>query len=443
MKEAVKEGERYGFDIIVLGDPIGKKRKRDKGRSKRRPWYDLPKELSELRSWSDLPEELMESIMRKQYCADQLRFRAVCLNLQFMYPVPSAKQPPMLMAWHKNPYLSSVIFDPTNKRTFNITDDTHIKGENLQVCASKYGWLLIYDVYYKEIDKQQKECASFFFFNPFTSTKINLPVLESSGVHCATFSSPPTSSNCLVFNCYNLGQRVKISTCNVGDKRWISRGYKCDPPIHVSNPMKSVVLNDGSFHCVTGDGDLGTYNHSQRTWDQLELPAVMKDVNWKQPYLVSFGGELLLVLVMDTIPKEACAYWLDHTNKRWKLVRSLNDRSLFLGPTSFAVAESADTIKDGSDRVYNVRDEECEFYCLKSKTSYSWLSSYGSVKCKCPRIINHNYSCDAREKDSLFYCLSLKTETNMLWLSSYGPITCKCRARINHCCEKLWIEPPF
>ncbi|KAF5181947.1 hypothetical protein FRX31_028466 [Thalictrum thalictroides] len=281
-----------------------------------------------------------------------------------MYLVPCPlQQLPMLMVWYKQPDKSSMILDPMSMKSFTIKDDACIKGG--KICASKYGWLLMCEEVKHKVDQKLVLTGlNFFFFNPFTSEVIHLPFLKKSGFTCATFTSPPTSKNCLVFNLYTMDRdpdRVIISTCYQGDRRWISSHYYA----YNFNAIRNVVFKDGDFYCYSRSGRLGIYSPTQRTWTKPGMQNYIKCIQTRK-HMVEYGGELLLV-IKSKKSKKTIFHRLDYLQRRWIRVRSIQVQDVLCGNPSSITISNAKTKRDVYDRV--------NYNCLTSKNKYSSLAS--------------------------------------------------------------------
>ncbi|CAL9108384.1 unnamed protein product [Musa textilis] len=77
-----------------------------------------------------------------------------------------------------------------------------------------------------------------FFFNPFSTQVINLVMYpgRKHTVRLFTFTSPPTSPDCVVFAVHRFGDsELEIGRCSVGDDEW-ERALVTDVPPPIETP---------------------------------------------------------------------------------------------------------------------------------------------------------------------------------------------------------------
>ncbi|KAF6140357.1 hypothetical protein GIB67_006210 [Kingdonia uniflora] len=248
-------------------------------------------EEENVRTWSDLPREAMEVIMQK------------------------------------------LLID---EKTFIL---------NMDVIASKYGWLLV------------RTLTDLFFLNPFTKVKINLPFKSLSAITMqpslllqhlpiALFSSLNIFEKvrpekvCLFeeirsLDNFSLGDFfdyfLRVSALQPGDETWTTGTFNVNFKF---TPRRNVVYRDGCFNFCSGEGALGTFDAAERTWTIL----IRYDFETNRDiYMHESFGELLLVneyCQLDT-PKKyknmIDVYKLNGSQMGWDVVQSLGDRALFLG----------------------------------------------------------------------------------------------------------------
>ncbi|XP_059635676.1 F-box protein At4g00893-like [Cornus florida] len=321
------------------------------------------------RSWADLPQELLEQIMTRLSFTDQIRFRATCKELKSVARTLPMDQLPWLVSYDNDEDNggSYTLCPPSNIYTYTFRiepeDPAYMIFNPIKVCASNFGWLLLYEFPHKLL----------FFFNPFKNEVIELPPLEVQHCEVASFSSPPTQPDCIIFVLDNSCSDTKITICPLKDKKWTM--YEFDTHFH---PVENVVYFKRSFYCAEINGALGVFNLEERKWKTLpESKAIPKGAYKQKTYLVEgTDGELLLVM-------EAClfswirVYKLDFAKMRWVIVEKLEKRTLFLiDSTSIATYT---TVRDMVDRYHYISDGLMMFYSNKAGRRYPCTKKYYGV----------------------------------------------------------------
>ncbi|XVE62477.1 hypothetical protein DITRI_Ditri06bG0121100 [Diplodiscus trichospermus] len=345
----------------------------------RRTWSDLPvngqkricysegKQI-ECRPWSELPVDILNLIIGQlPMIIDQIRFRLVCQNWHLAKKPQDERGVPWLLGhfWyvdHNNggamtQYWSFHIPSPDTQ--FHITKNI-VKEEQeffgVGICASRYGWLLL----------QQSQKA--FFYSPFSLKSIKLPNMEIT-FNRATFSSSPTSPECICFAIQSskISDEILISSCSPGDLEWCTiavDGFK--------KAVEDVVYSKGIFYCVFSGGILGAFYVAGFDWSVLNDMQQTIGHSWSRLQLVESNGELLLVCRSENFH----VFKFDWSEMRWKVIHKLGNQALFLGCTSFAVAAEGKT-SALADRIYYHGDRDrCYFYCLNTNKKYTCEDFY-------------------------------------------------------------------
>ncbi|XP_076898244.1 F-box protein At4g12382-like [Bidens hawaiensis] len=151
----------------------------------------------------NVPFHILEMIMERCVGVEYMRFRATCklcclaapsiqwgnertLRKWQMYSVVS----PWLMVLHN--YAGIITFDfidPICGDEYLILKPRKLAND-CQICYSMYGWLLL-------LDRFNMELPQMWFFNPFTSEVIQLPIMPDD-FRTICFSAPPTSPDCML-----------------------------------------------------------------------------------------------------------------------------------------------------------------------------------------------------------------------------------------------------
>lgn len=169
-----------------------------------------------------LQDDMVRSISKYLHTVDYIQLRAVSkkhrsiLSLRRSY---STWTTPDLSPW--------MVFPIYNRSVYNFVNSMHnndnylmkipesLKGSRIRF--SKGGWLLI------------SKGKTLFFYNPFTRSSIELPELPDE--HCydfsgISFSSAPTSSDCVVFGVSKqIGDNVFTFYIKRGDEHWTNVSF--------------------------------------------------------------------------------------------------------------------------------------------------------------------------------------------------------------------------
>ncbi|PIA29320.1 hypothetical protein AQUCO_06100082v1 [Aquilegia coerulea] len=301
--------------------------------NKRRKVTVDEKKKEETPCWSSLPLELMENIMTNLYYVDHVHVKAVCNGWRSKYIVPPLKQLPWLMAFPDNTWSSCKLFDPVYKKTYSVNvAEKRLRGKNfddIQIHTCKQGWLLMSLV---------KKPKCLFLYSPFLDGRIiDLPPLNST-FEMATFSSPPSNSDCVVFtlDAPEDSKTVYIRTCDLNNKKWITRVFR--PSNWMFFGCNSVNYMDGTFYCLSKSGLLGTYNMqdtpSWREFSEQEFQIINPKAT--SVHTVVFDGKIMLIAInwQVTDDNRFQIYRLDRTDMTWYKIRSIDDQVLFLGDCS-------------------------------------------------------------------------------------------------------------
>ncbi|XP_022746565.1 F-box protein At3g56470-like [Durio zibethinus] len=321
------------------------------------------------RPWSHLPVDILNLIIRRlPKIIDQIYFRFVCKNwhlakvpqyegnvpwllgLQWDFDINNGGAMTQLSSFH--------IPSPNNQ--FHITKSIVKKEEEFfgaGICASKYGWLLL-----------QKSNKS-FFYSPFSRKAIKLPNMEIN-FNRATFSSSPTSPDCICFVIESSKSiaKIRISICSPGGLEWRTiavDGFK--------RAVEDVVYSNGCFYCVFSGGVLGAFYVAGRDWRVLtDMEPIIGIQFWARSQLVESNGELLLVCRSTNFH----VFRFDWSEMGWIEIHKLGNQALFLGCTSFAIAAEWKT-SALADRIYY--HGECHrsyFYYLPTNKKYACEDFY-------------------------------------------------------------------
>nr|XP_010917354.1 F-box/kelch-repeat protein At1g57790 [Elaeis guineensis] len=319
------------------------------------------------RPWSDLPLEIVELFAAHLSWVDQIHFNAVCKNWNSISDNFQTKKHMPVLMYTSGSDGECNFFDPIDGKSYSIEIEELSSDEPLDLRFSKNGWVLI-----SEGD------LSLFIINPFTETVINLPELDES-LYCFTgisFSSPPTSSDCVVFGIGGTNSTyVYISLWRHGDNAWKDLWYDNNLPFCAT--YNNPVFHHGLFYCLGSYGNLGVFNPRDMTWTVLERPkpihsVVNEERRLEDCYLVESNGELLSVF-NGNAAKPILVFRLDKSKMTWRKVDDLGKETLFLDVrTSLSVRAPK---KEFGSRIYFPRFSNDDhrkgvYYSMRSREYY-------------------------------------------------------------------------
>ncbi|CAO2188413.1 unnamed protein product [Urochloa humidicola] len=205
--------------------------------------------------------------------------------------------------------------------------------------------------------------------------------------HGVSFSSAPTSPDCVVFgvNSSRSGVFFSIETWQAGEEDWQEIWLEQEVPFPVAH--NNPVYFRGEFYCLGRKGNIGIFDPKERTWRVLDKPEPIHaelDVSKEDHegaefcYLVELQGKLIAVFQRnaDEPPR---VFKLDETETAWVEVEDIGGAALFLDyRASFAVASPE---AGHGNRIYFPRYSEdarqAAFYDLETK---SYSPSYYGLK---------------------------------------------------------------
>ncbi|KAH7867208.1 hypothetical protein Vadar_030447 [Vaccinium darrowii] len=338
-----------------------------------------------IRDWSTLPTDLLRLICSHLLPDDFHRFHCVCKTWKLIppLPVPCPSQCPIpqsqwLMFYHGFNRKELNFFHPLYKDTYRM-DIPELSGAFLRY--SKDGWLLM-----------SRGNRSVFFFNPFSKEKIDLPDLPHHYYFTSiSFSSAPTSLDCMVFAINACFDDLYFSVISRGQEQWTwcrTTGKR----VFYQSQTSPVFYNE-LVYCLGEDGTLGVFNPKDFSWKDLKRP-VNPYSSVDESYLMECDGKLLAVFVGKR-GRGVSVYTLDDSKMAWERVYNLGNKMLFVSrAVSFSATKAVEAM---ANKIYFPR------FCGKDGVFFSLATcrfeSFGS-------------------------CLSRKDLSNM--------------KELVHCC---WIEP--
>eukprot|EP00268_Persea_americana_P019306 TRINITY_DN19894_c0_g1_i2.p1 TRINITY_DN19894_c0_g1~~TRINITY_DN19894_c0_g1_i2.p1 ORF type:complete len:443 (+),score=43.77 TRINITY_DN19894_c0_g1_i2:612-1940(+) len=303
--------------------------------------------------WSDLPMDILMLVTQHLNLADHVRISITCKSWQRTAPsFLSSKSPALLFIENQ----SSNFFDPLSKKIC-VTYIPELLDATFHY--SKDGWLLL---------SQNDNQFQFFFFNPFTNEKINLPKTnQSSLTNCggsgkleavfASFSAPPTSQDCMVLLILAMTSHhpnrlpYTVHTCSHGNSNleWSRFSRRSDVDIF-EDPFglqptyyKNTLYFGGAFYHLNKSGTLAITgffkNSTAKSIDLVKKPTGLRPLSKHDDcYLVESQGEILSIFCQDNQTQvfrlDRSALFRSQPVEKWIKVRSLGDKILFLGQTT-------------------------------------------------------------------------------------------------------------
>ncbi|PIA46785.1 hypothetical protein AQUCO_01500376v1 [Aquilegia coerulea] len=236
-----------------------------------------------------------------------------------------------------------------------------------KMCFSKAGWLLM-----------SRGNRSIFFFNPFNNVIIELPDLPLSFRFSGlSFSSLPTSPDCIVGAFTNNYYEVDICYLRIEEKAWARRCFNNNVILNLS--VNNPVFCDGAFYYLSHERHLGVLDlkDGKCDWTNLSIPEPFSSID--RNYLVECNGEMLLVSV-GKLGKWVDVYKLDPSNMNWTVLNSLEDRALFVSVTTSISLMSID-VKMKNKIYFPISYKDKNNYLFYSLETRRWHSSFGDY-CK-------------------------------------------------------------
>ncbi|KAJ4832875.1 hypothetical protein Tsubulata_042863 [Turnera subulata] len=246
-----------------------------------------------------LPDDALRLIFSKTSFVDQIRLKLVCKSWKKLLDggdIRSASILPWIMSCRWRPVAGDEglveglckLYDPSHRKTYTLEDGITKRGSGSKerhkfvgagILESKYGWVLF-----------QKR-TSLFLYCPFTGEVVDLPEIERPAT-LATFSSNPTSADCLffAFRRDRMGDpaatEYSISLCRRGDQAW-----KTIEVLGIGLYfLQGVAYSNGAFYCLFQYGQLGAFNVATEQWD------LIFNKKWQYScYLLESDGQLFSV----------------------------------------------------------------------------------------------------------------------------------------------------
>lgn len=333
--------------------------------------------------WSNLPNDLLKLILRYVDYTGYYRFCATCISWQNVAP-PLRPDPASRDPYHGSPLLLNTKYQ-INK-FFNPLYNVAYETGGVESCdtipySSGHGWLLL----------GVRGGDALFFLDPLTQLRINISDKPS---HLAfdrmCFSSPPTSSDCLVVGVSTFCTSARIGVLRCGEESWVVKDVEESSPFF-SNP----IFRDGRCYCLDNRGRLVVFDpHDvENSWWTSKQFLVPRKYRSKPPegFLVEGNGEFFSVIVdINHSQRPICVYKLDMCKMMFEKVEDLAHRLIYLSPITSILTTS--TIRGKCNKIYFPtvipgKNEDVVFYSPASKSYYA----YGDGLCKNPLPIEEEH----------------------------------------------------
>ncbi|KAE8009621.1 hypothetical protein FH972_006049 [Carpinus fangiana] len=224
----------------------------------------------ENRKWSDVPLELLALMAENLGIIALLSFRCVCKDWNFASATASAQRESSKEAWflvygESTTCECLLVSNSGEKHSINIPE---LMGSSTTCLASTKGWLLLF-----------QNGGSIFFFCPFSRAKIHLPKLPFSEItnHVATFSSPPTSENCVVAvisrSCES--EELELNMLQRGADEWTN--HTTSWPLSLLGALKGAAFYEGCFSFFDGVDKVVRFCVESQDWGFFRLGPVPRE----------------------------------------------------------------------------------------------------------------------------------------------------------------------
>lgn len=191
-------------------------------------------------SWSQLPQDMLELICQRLSLIEISRVAAVCQDWMYVMRdmMPRRHGTPCLMYLREDEDGTTAFFDPSSEGHWKFRIPSYFR-ESI-ILYSKDGWILMAEILHEDLEMIP------FFLNPLTKTRIDLPALEKNLAWGFSFSTVPTSKDCIVVGIHLKNySSTSISFCRRGEE-WeeiiVEHNISCYGPF--SNP----VYHNGCFY---------------------------------------------------------------------------------------------------------------------------------------------------------------------------------------------------
>ncbi|KAJ3676095.1 hypothetical protein LUZ60_003507 [Juncus effusus] len=320
-----------------------------KGLSEKRVLINNGASESEETQLKKLPPELVCCVLNHLSYLDSR-----CLGDAFPKWLPIIRETPMpLSNRHRdspcllsftNDYKSCFLVDPL--RGMRCTIQSPELPCNVKVLSSKHGWLLLTTTYHDLMATDPY--TDIFFYNPLSKAIIRLPPYNFEH-KTISFSSPPTSSDCVVVAVhFGIGEMV---ICRKGDMRWteIDGEFQQNDEWFKTLYTPPVFLKE-KFHFLSNDGRVGIFDPVTGSWDVHGQRRIVNSKTHRH-YLIESNDELFWLWATEDGDRLIVCK-LDQSNYVWKETTSLEGMCFFVCRNSSISDGVLNLSKNKEERIY-------------------------------------------------------------------------------------------
>ncbi|XP_026414874.1 uncharacterized protein LOC113310418 isoform X3 [Papaver somniferum] len=328
-------------------------------------------DVKEARPWIMLSDDHMVWLISNYlHPLDYVHLRGVSKKYRTMLDLRRSSSTRTVQTTDLSPWL---VF-PKHQAVYNYINPMHNKENYLmnipnllkgfRIRFSKGGWLLL------------SKGKTLFFYNPFTRSTVKLPVLPDSYHHYAftgiSFSSLPTSSDCVVFG---IGKEfdcdwIEILSIQRGDQSWTHNVYNnvyLHPgrePVYFQLTFNNPVFFCGVFYSLDINGILGVFKFgSGISWEVLAMVAPPNCEFIYKSFLVECDGKLMSVL-LGHLGKWVRIFRLNETDMIWVEVKHLGQHMLCISNTSCVSAMAPTSRMENKIYFPRLHNEGILYYSL-------------------------------------------------------------------------------
>lgn len=322
-------------------------------RSDEAPTMDT-NEVEEETRWSNIPEDLLLLITNFLPLVD--RFHLALVSKRFLTVVRRSPRKnglllglPCLFLVANGSKTCSLI-NPLHKEKYllNITG----LPSKVEVLSSKGGWLLMAS----QIDR-----TSIFFFNPLSKAKINLPNIDFRVSSAFSFTTPPTSPDCLVVAVIGIIDQAIVYICRRGDDKWREKIYDFEG-VEFRMKYSYPVFHRGRFYCLGNNGTLGVFDPIDESWVVLEKPRP-ENLRTHRIHLLEHDGQLFRVWAAK-MGDFVGIHKLDSVTSNWTAVDNTGGQFYVGGVAS--VSSNPGSKQGGRIYFRVLRDEDLVFHSCET-----------------------------------------------------------------------------
>nr|GMD43488.1 F-box/kelch-repeat protein At1g57790-like [Ipomoea batatas] len=343
------------------------------------------------RAWSDLEEDLLSCILERLVIGDYYTFQSVCKSWKSITLLPSSLLPTSLE--HASPcdidsyeamhlmYLNQKtslfnFYDPTRNINYSLNIPQLLDDDigEVELYYANHGWLLL-----------GKGARSYFFFNPSTKVKIDLPDTPKPDVPFSwmCFFGSPTSQNCQIVGILSFCEDfISVGVLNLGGNSW-SVFIQIENDIDFLGSTCAPVIRNGHIYILGESGNLGKLyipkwhdDGHYVYWDIIGKSHRQQFKKFRDRFLLESDGDLMCVAILEE--GEVRVLKLD-SKMVWQKVENLKGKSFYVSP-KISLSQEATARGTGEILSGNQMAEEPKIFSELGKVSgrVGLAAMYGS-----------------------------------------------------------------